>query len=163
MEINFEVNMKTNIMYDFMLYHAYRRSNGYLGPIFGTITLVFGIRAAAQGNSQFLIWLLFSVLFLFMTPVSLYTKAKTQCLSERFQKPIKYQINDEGITIFQDDQSAEAKWEDMKRAVCTRKSIFVYSGKSTAFIFPREDLGMELENVMRIIAEKMDPKKVNIR
>ena len=48
-----------------------------------------------------------------MTPLTLKSKAKAQVkTTPMFQKPITYELTEEGITISQEDQQTEVKWEE---------------------------------------------------
>ena len=54
-------------------------------------------------------------------------------------------------------------WENCIKASGTRSSYFVFTGKNTAFIFPKECMKEKTEDVLRIISANMDPAKVKIR
>ena len=58
-----------------------------------------------------------------------------------FQKPISYELNEEGIRISQDEQSVLNEWGDFRKAVSTGQSVIIYVTKVRALIFPRESLG----------------------
>ena len=80
-----------------------------------------------------------------------------------FQKPISYELNEEGIRISQDEQSVLNEWGDFRKAVSTGQSVIIYVTKVRALIFPRESLGEQYAAAVQMISTHMPTKKVNIR
>ena len=80
-----------------------------------------------------------------------------------FKKPITYDISADGISVFQDGESGQVSWDQCTKAVATKQSIIVYTGKLNASIFPRKELGDDLPALMALIGKYMEPKKVKIR
>ena len=57
-----------------------------------------------------------AALFLVVTPVSLKGKAKTQVQrTKMFQKPLEYELSEEGVTVRQGEREVTNKWEDFSR------------------------------------------------
>ena len=53
--------------------------------------------------------------------------------------------------------------EDFTKAVSTGKSVLLYIGRIRAIIFPKECMGEQYEEVLKMIHTHMPPKKVKIR
>lgn len=140
MNIKFEVKMTKKAMFDFMLYTSYTSLSGIIGVIFGGVTLVLGIRQCMFGSySTAATFFLFAAIFLIGNPLHLKARAAEQVMrSPMFQKPISYELNEEGIRISQDEQSVLNEWGDFRKAVSTGQSVIIYVTKVRALIFPRE-------------------------
>ena len=158
MNIKFEVKMTKKAMFDFMLYTSYTSLSGIIGVIFGGVTLVFGSYSTAAT------FFLFAAIFLIGNPLHLKARAAEQVMrSPMFQKPISYELNEEGIRISQDEQSVLNEWGDFRKAVSTGQSVIIYVTKVRALIFPRESLGEQYAAAVQMISTHMPAKKVNIR
>lgn len=158
--VSFDVHMNRAVLYDYMVHHAYSGAGGILGTCFGFL----GIIMFFQGQEKNWLFLIIGLLLLFYLPVNLKYKSFMQMkLTEEFKKPIHYDVTSEGITISQDDKEQSVPWAQCYKAVSTRLSIVVYTGKRNASVFPRADLGDRLPALIAVIAENMEPKKVRIR
>lgn len=158
--ISFDVHMNQDVLYDYMVHHAYTGAGGILGTCFGFM----GIMAFFQADERNWLFLIIGLILIFYLPINLKYKAFMQMkLTEEFKKPLHYEIGAEGIQISQDDTVQAVEWSQCYKAVSTRLSIVVYTGKRNASVFPRKDLGDNLPSLIAVIAENMDPKKVKIR
>ena len=165
MSVKFEVKMTDKNMYDFLLYHTYTHMSGLLGAMIGVLALGMGINYLIAGNSMAAMpAFIFAVLFLVVTPVSLKGRAKTQVQrTKMFQKPLQYELTEEGITVRQDDLEVTNKWEDFSKAVSTNRAVILYVTRMRALIFPRESMGEQYEPAVKMISTHMPPKNVRIR
>lgn len=158
MEIEFDVKINTNILYDYMLQHTYSRLPGLMGTLVGVLMLFL-----FAANRQPLILLIALVILLYL-PWTLFLKAASQAkATPAFQKPLHYRLSDEGIEVSQDGTAEQMAWEGMVKAISTPKSIVVYTTAVNACIFPKSDLGDRKYKVIEIISTHMPPKKVKIR
>lgn len=165
MNVKFDVKMTPNAMFDFMLYTSYTSFSGIAGVIFGGIVLILGIRQIMFGAyNMAATFFLFAAIFLIGNPINMWTRSKEQVKrSPMFQKPITYELTEEGVKISQDDQSTLNEWKDFYKAVSTNRSVILYVTKIRALIFPKESLGEEYAAVVQMISTHMPPKKVKIR
>lgn len=165
MSVKFEVKMTDKIMYDFMLYHTYTHMSGLLGAIIGVISFGMGIKFIAAGDSgSAMPAFIFAVLFLVVTPVSLKGRAKTQVQrAKMFQKPLQYEMSEEGVTVRQDDLEVTNKWEEFSKAVSTNHAVILYVTRMRALIFPKQSMGEQYEAAVKMISTHMPPAKVKIR
>ena len=160
-EISLSVSMNANLLYDYLIYHAYSNAAGILGTCVGALgVLVF----LAQPGVNRVMYLILGVILIFYAPVSLKIRSmQLMQLSETYKKPLDYVLNAEGITVSQGEVSQTMSWDKCVKAVSTRQSIVLYTGKNNASIFPRKQLGDKLPALVAVFAENMDPKKVRIR
>lgn len=158
MEVEFDIQITSADLYDYMLYHTYRSASGLIGSAAGALMVVAG---AAGGGILCLIAGLIVLLYL---PVTLFLKSKQQFLSNpSFKKPLHFRMTEEGIEVSQGESTESRKWEDMRKAVSTMRSIVVYTTAVNASIFPRRELGEKSSAVIEMIVTHMPPKKVKIR
>lgn len=159
-EALFEVDIHVNasVLYDYFLRHVYTTFSGMLGTIIGVlmITVYF-----VKGIS--ILYLICGIIIILYLPWSLFLTAKKQSLQESFKNPLHYAFYENGVEVSQGETRQMQKWEDMIKAVSTSKSIILYTGKNSASIFPRKDLGENAEGLIRIIFTHMDPQKVKIK
>jgi len=158
MEIEFDVKITPNILYDYMLQHTYSHLPGLMGTIVGVLLLTL-----FAANRQPLILIIALVILLYL-PWTLFLRAVSQAkTTPAFQKPLHYKLTEEGIAVSQDDTTEQMAWENMVKAVSTPKSIVVYTTAVNACIFPKKDLGDRKYKVIEIISTHMPPRKVKIR
>lgn len=158
MELEFDVNMNSKVLYDYMLHHTYGGFQGVLGTTAGALMLV---GFAATG---YVIWLIAGIVLLAYLPWSLFLKSKRQMLgTPAFKKPLHYRMTEEGVEISQGEVKEFQAWKDMVKATSTGKSIILYTSPVNACIFPRKDLGEKEIMVIEIISKHMTPKKIKIK
>ena len=158
MEIEFDVKITSNVLYDYMLRHTYSSLSGIMGSVVGVLMLILFV-----SNRQ-PICLIIGVVILLYLPWTLFIKSRQQALSTpAFKKPLHYRLTDEGIEVSQDDTTEQMGWDGMVKAVSTINSIIVYTTKTNACIFPKKDLGDKKYKVIEIISTHMPPGKVKIR
>lgn len=165
MSVKFDVKMTKKAMFDFMLYTSYTSLSGIIGVVFGGVTLFLGVRQTMMGYySAAATFFLFAGIFLIGNPLTLKMRSAEQVTkSPMFQKPITYELTEEGVKISQEDQSAVNEWKEFQKAVSTNQSIILYISKMRALIFPRESLGENYGAAVKMISTHMPPKKVKIR
>ena len=157
-ELEFDVNMSSGILYDYLLRHSYSSAVGLLGSCFGA----FGIIMFAMSMSW--LYLIMGLIVLLYLPVTLFKRSKIVMLTNpSFKKPLHYRFYEKGFTVSQDDAKSVMEWGGCTKAVSTKKSIIIYTGKNNASIFPREQIPGGAADLISLIAKHMEPKKVKIR
>ncbi len=92
------------------------------------------------------ILLLFFGLFLFVVymPLQLFMRAKRQVLyNEGFETTIHYTVDEEGIKVKQKDNGLSLEWAHIYTYKTTPLTIYVYTSRISAFIFPKKSFGKE--------------------
>lgn len=160
-ELDISVTMSSKILYDYLIYHAYSSAAGLIGTCFGAAGVLVFLN---QPSVDRVLYLILGIVLIFYTPVSLKLRsAQLMQLTDTYKKPLDYHLGEEGITVSQGDLSQTMEWDKCVKAVSTRQSILLYTGKNNASIFPRRQLGDKLPALVAVFAENMDPKKVKIR
>lgn len=156
--INLSVKIEAGDLYDYMLMHSYNSPAGLIGSAFGALLIVF-----AFATRQWIFIVLGLVMLLYL-PWTLFIKSRSQILSNpSFQEPLKYILDEEGLTVSQGEAWEKMAWEDMHKAVSTGRSIILYTSRVNATLFPKRLLGDKKAAVIEIISTHMPPAKVKIR
>lgn len=158
MEVSFDVKMTPQILYDYLLYHTYTSLSGAIGTIVGALFVVWYFMGGK------ILYLIAGLVILLYLPWTLFLRSKKQFLANpAFKEPIHYVLNDEGMTISQNEQCETVPWEQMYKAVSTQRSIILYTSPVNASIFPKKDLGEHIPALIEVLSTHMPPKKVKIR
>lgn len=165
MSVKFQVQMTDKYMYDFMLYHNYTHASGLMSAIAGVLCFAVFLTKVTNGDVQAsVLWLMCAILMLIINPHNMKSRAKMQVKNTpMFQKPLEYELSDEGITVRQEEAESVILWEEVTKAVSTGKSVILYLGRVRALIFPKECMGGQYEEVLKMIHTHMPPRKVRIR
>ena len=141
MEIEFDVKITSNILYDYMLRHTYSSLSGLTGSLVGVLMLML-----FASNRQPICLIIGAVILLYL-PWTLFIKSKQQALNTpAFKKPLHYRLSDEGIEVSQDGTTEKMGWENMYRAVSTTHSIVVYTARTSACIFRKRIWGEPVQS-----------------
>lgn len=165
MVVKFDVKMTEQSMYDFMMYHSRTHVSGIAGAAVGVVSLGLGIFSVVRGDYMFsCLFFVFAAIFLVFPPFSMRTKAREQIrASRRFDKPVSYELTNEGVSAKQDGKTEQHSWDSFIQVVVTKKLVLLYKNKRSALIFPVEDLGKKYKNAVKMITDHMPPEKQKIR
>ena len=164
-EIRFTVLMKFSNMYDFLLHYNYKGFAGMVGPVFSLVAL--GALCASYSvltRGQIILLILASLLFTVINPLLLLLKAAKQIkLNPTFRDPITYILDDEKITVHQNEEQLPISWKDVREAEETRCNIIIYLSKVRAFVLPKESMGDQLPKVRELIRYSVKNGKVRLK
>ena len=151
-------HMSTPVLYDYMVHHSYTSAEGILGTCFGMLGVIIFLK------TSYPLYLVIGLLLIFYLPVNLrYKAALAMNTNPAFKKPLEYEFTENGFTVRQGEESGEISWDKCTKAVSTRLSIVIYTGKKNASILPRKDIGDDLGELISLISAHMDHKKIKIR
>lgn len=156
MEVKFDTDITVKDMYKFLLNNTYRRFTGIVWVIF-TFAVVF-ITIYTWGTMEIMYSVILIVLALLYAanPLILYFKAKSQVRNTpSFQKPLSYVLDEEGISISQDDDNAEVKWDEIWKIVRYGSEVIVYVSSVRAFIWPVRCIEDKYDDIVKITSEHM--------
>ena len=164
MSVKFQVQMNEKYMYDFMKYHNYTSTSGIMNVIAGLLCLATFVVKISEGDVQASIWLICAMVFLIVDPYSIKTRAKKQVKNtEMFQKPLEYEISESGVTVRQGEEEILNSWDTFTKAVSTGKCVLLYMGRVRAIILPKECIGEQYEEMVKILHQYMPTKKVRVK
>lgn len=161
MNIEFSTKLTRSALYDYNIYHTYNSFTGLFGTGVGAIFLIL------FASSFRISYLIAGVVIIAYLPVTIWLNVCQQVpKNEDKIKPFKYLLNDEGVTVSvgnDDENTLTVPWDGFKKAVSTKKSIFLYTNKKSAFVFVRKDMGIDASDIIKIICANIEPKKNKIR
>lgn len=165
MKIRFSVKMKVKYMYNFLVNHIYRSFTGIFSILIGLAAIGMAVYSQKNGTSAYILcYVVVAGLALIYPPVMLRLRAKQQVLmSPVFKKPSEYEIDLEGIRVTQEEETAFAAWEELYRIRSTKMSVIVYMDKKKAMIWPKECIGDQYADLVKLIRDNMPSSKVKIR
>lgn len=156
--VEVDVKIEAKDLFDYMMAHAYNSPAGILGSCFGALMVVIGVL------TQMWIYLVCGVVLLLYLPWTLNIRSRQQVLNNpAFQKPLRYVLDEQGLSVSQGEETQSQTWDNMYKAVSTARSIIIYTSRQSATILPRRELGERLPQVIEIISTHMAPEKVKIR
>lgn len=158
MNHEFDVNMTVSALYDYNMYHTYTSASGIIGSAAGALLLIL---FAAYMQPYYLAG---GIIIILYSPVTLYLNSRRQVkLNPTFKTPLHYVMNDEGVTVSQGEDELMVPWDNMLKAISTNQSIILYTSKTSAWVFPKKDLGQRRYELIEVISTHMSPDKVRIK
>lgn len=164
MRSEFDIQITTGSMYDFLMYHSYRQMSGLFSILAGIGMIVYYLCARDQGGQNTWLFLFFGVLFLIYQPWTLYSKAVKQAkLNPVFKHPLTYILTEEGIEVCQNETSNQISWEQVYKVCENRKSILVYTSNKNAFIWEKNQLNGQEKQIREMLAQNVESRKLKIK
>mgnify|MGYP002511428393 CR=1 FL=1 len=163
-EIRFSVTMKVKTMYRFLMHHGYAGMAGIINLMISggaLVLLIAGFGSTAGSKAALAV---VAALFTVINPLYLYYKAAKQVkLTPMFAKPLDYAVNDGGITVSQGEENLTVSWDELRRVVETGKDFYIYLSLTRAYIFPKEELGIQTDTFRTAVKEHVNPKLCKCR
>lgn len=157
-KISIQVQMKTEYLFDFLYWHSYSGLQGMINYGFTVFAIVLlatgaGRRSTVATAALILLALLFSVI----NPLLLYRKAAIQRKrTPMFQKPLVYELTEEGLSVTQDGETASTGWEQVLLIRETKKNIILYLGAANAIVLPKAEYAGQAAEVKAML-RRMTP------
>lgn len=152
-EVAFSVKMTPIEIYKFTIYHSYHKVSGLIGvclSIGALIMLIVSFNELTDRDKTVLTFV--AAWFLILEPITMFFRARSQVKRNKsYQKPLDYQMNQEGITVSQGEEQQTIAWENLMKIVATKSQYLVYSSKIHAFVFPKKALGQDCEKAEAVM------------
>ncbi|MDF2820944.1 MAG: hypothetical protein K0R15_1385 [Clostridiales bacterium] len=160
------VKMRTQFIYDLLLFHTYSKFSGFMINVSGLGIIITGGLMLGMDKIQLiqaLLYVAIGILFLSYTPFTLKRKAMKMIKAPQYQSEIAYGFNEEGIEEEMLGQVNHYSWSQVEKAISTPKDIAFYVGKEEALILPKESFGENFLPTMKLIAENVTRDRIYIR
>ena len=153
MEISFDTNVREKELYKFSLNNMYRRITGLIWILFSIVVIFVTVYTWGRVDiMKSILMIVIAALYTIVNPIMLWFKSKSQIKrNPSFQKPLHNVINENGITISQDDKSETTNWEQMWKAVKYGNLVVVYVSTIRAFIIPIDDVGDKFDSLVELL------------
>lgn len=165
MTAEFDVAITSKDMYRFNMYHAYHGFQGIFATIIGIFVLIVAIITYGKIDIMYtILYVVFGVVFLVYVPVSLYMHSKQQILSsEVLRHALHYKVDEEGVHVSQNDQTADLPWNQIYKVVSTKSNLLIYSSRVNAYVIPRETIGADYETVAKLAEKHLEKYRFKLR
>ena len=165
MTAEFDVAITSKDMYRFNMYHAYHGFQGIFATIIGIFVLIVAIITYGKIDIMYtILYVVFGVVFLVYVPVSLYKHSKQQILSsEVLRHALHYKVDEEGVHLSQNDQTADLPWNQSYKVVSTKSNLLIYSSRVNAYVNPRETIGTDYETVAKLAEKHLEKYRFKLR
>ena len=158
MKIEFDVNMTTPVMYDYMMYHTLTGIQFWMAEAIGIMLLIMFF---VNHNP---LYILAGLIVLVYLPVERYIQAKKQVtLNPVFKETLHYTLDDDKMAVDVLDEHMEAPWDQVVKVRSTGKNLILYTNRVTATIFPKEMLGENYDKAVELIRKGVPSERVKIR
>ena len=164
-KISVSIQMTTKDMFDFLYQHSYHGVMGFVNYGFSLVALMALLCGFGKGNSIATVALvILALLFTVINPFLLLQKADKQVKgTPMFQKPLQYTFDENGFTVTQDGESAQAEWSNVLLIRETKKTIALYLGAANATVLPKREIGKELNAIKEYIRTAVPEVAKNLR
>ena len=165
MTAEFDVTITSRDMYRFNMYHAYHGFQGIFATIIGIIVLIVSIATAGKVETMYtVLYAVFGIIFLIYVPVSLYMRSKQQILSsEVLKQSLHYRLDEEGVHVSQNGQTADLLWEQIYKMVATKSNLLIYSSRVNAYVIPMNVMGAEYETVAQLAQNHLEKYRLKLK
>lgn len=165
MTTEFDVTITSKDMYRFNMYHAYHGFQGIFATVIGILVLI--VAGATFGKIETMytvLYFVFGLIFLIYVPVSLYMRSKQQILSsEVLRQSLHYKVDEEGVHVSQNDQTADLLWNQIYKVVSTKSNLMIYSSRVNAYVIPRNAISKEYETVAQLAAKHLEKYRLKLK
>lgn len=163
--VDFTAEVTKQDLMNFKLYHNYHSVGGVAGFLFGIIALIIcGFSIANKLNISYILMMgFFGLFFTVYTPIGMKLKVNSQIKQNpAFNKPIRYVVTEDKITLTMGDVTEELMWDDIFRIKCTGRSLVLYITSVRANIIPLKCIGNQMEAFFNIANKKLKPFQLKL-
>lgn len=165
MKIVFDVNLTERDMYRFSLYHNYTGFQGIFSILIAILSFAAAVVTRGEVDMVYtILYVLFGILLLVYVPLSLRLAVKRRFrMSQQYQNTLSYTIDETGITVTQNDESAALLWEQVYKITATKHNVLIYSSRINAYVIPREALGGKYADLKELAKRHLEKYRYCIR
>lgn len=155
-KVSFDVQMKTGYLFDFLFQHSYHGLYGVFNFGLSLLAVVLLVRGSGKGNIAATVALVvLALLFTVINPLLLYQKAARQMKRTlAFQKPLTYELDEEGLACTQEGERAVSEWGSIVLIRETRTNLILYFGAANAVVLPKAEFLPQVPEVKKMLHEK---------
>lgn len=165
-QVNLDVTITDKDMFDFNLYHTYHSKNGWLAIIFGVAAVVAAVATYGTVKQAYTtIYVVIGIVMLIYEPYAVWSNSKRQMrVNEVLRNPLHYAIDASGVRVTTDvevegDRTATLQWKQVYKVVHTRKALYIFSGKTNAYIIPNHYTEDNWNALSKIIVRNVEDYK----
>ena len=134
-------------MFKFQLRHCYLCVSGFVAILISLacFVILFFTHDDNLYTSNTLIFLggmLFTVIQPFML---LWKSYKIIALTPTFREPLNYEVDEDGVHVSQNDETADLPWENVIKVIETKTQLVIYNSPKNGFILPKKQINKDVD------------------
>ncbi|RRD94088.1 hypothetical protein EII17_09845 [Clostridiales bacterium COT073_COT-073] len=153
-----DVRLTANDIFWFLINHGFSTWQGKVTWGLGILALIGApvMLLVVKDNFTAIIFLLVAIMYLLVTPLSLYSNAKRQMISNSvFKNKIVFTLYEEMLQIKQYTGEVKLFWTQMEKIEITRHFYFLYVNGRQAFIIPKRSIEeIDAKDVATLLLDK---------
>lgn len=153
-----EVKLTVKDIFIFLLRHSFSTWQGKVTWLLGVLALIGAPVIMLYGKDNFsaFVFLVVAFIYLVISPLSLYSNAKRQMISNSvFKNRIVFRFRDDLIHVTQYTGEVELFWHQIEKIDITAKYFYLYVNDKQAFIVPKDSFASgSLEGVATLMEKK---------
>lgn len=163
--ITFSVQMTEKEVYRYTLYHVYHGFSGLLGLCLSLIAIVnLVLNFNDMSNQAKTVMIIIALWSTVIDPIMMKSRCKSQFnRTKAYKNPLQYRIDEQGVTVSQNEESQTIAWEHLMKIVETKSQFLVYSSRIHAFIFPKNMLDGQIEDMEQLVLEYTKNTRVQLK
>ena len=163
--ITFSVQMTEKEVYRYTLYHVYHSFSGLFGIFLSLIALVnLILNFHDMSNQAKTIMIIIALWSTVIDPIMMKSRCKAQFKrTKAYKNPLQYRIDEEGVTVSQNEESQTVAWNSLMKIVETKSQFLVYSSRIHAFIFPKDMLEGQVETMEQLVLDYTKDTHVQLK
>ena len=164
-EIKFKITLKVNDLYYFMMHHYYSKPAGIIGLVLSLGSLVLLItRWNVTDATAKMLYFIIAVLFTVINPLMLRTKAKAQIQRNKsLGGGLEYILSDEHLSVCLGEEKADIEWNQIIKVKDNGRELVVYMTAARAYIWPKDKLGVQYDDVTAFLKKHIDAGKIKVK
>ena len=165
MPVEFDIKITDKDMYRFNMHHAYTGFQGIFATVLGLAVLVVAFLTSGKVEAVYsFLYVLFGIIFLVYTPVSLKLRSKRQLLvSPVLKETLHYKVDEEGVHVSVGEQTADLAWNMIYKMVSTKSNLLIYSSRVNAYVIPLVQLGDRYPAVKALAEQKLENYRLRMK
>lgn len=163
--MEFDVTLTEQDMVRFNLYHTYSKFQSWFAMIVAVFAFFVAIWSYGRVSTTLtVIYFLVGGFVLVYIPGNTVLSAKHRIrLMPELLEPLHYRIDDTGVTVSKNEDSATLPWEQTYRVVAVKTAFYIYSNRIHAYVIPKTALTDEGEATFRsLVTQHMEPHRVKL-
>lgn len=160
--MEFDVTLTEQDMVRFNLYHTYSKFSSWFAMVVAVFAFVVAVWSYGRVSGTLtVIYVLVGALVLVYLPGNTVLSAKHRIrLMPEFLEPLHYRIDETGVTVSRNGESAELPWDKVFRVVGVKTAVYIYSSRIHAYVIPRAALGDEIGRLSELAGTHLEARRV---
>ena len=153
----FSTQLTVMDMFRFQMRHTYICVSGFIAVLVSLLCLV--ILWLNHDDYVFTtngLLVFGGALFTVIQPFMLLKRSfKIIALTPTFKEPLNYELDEEGVHVSQNGETADFNWDMVVKVIETKTTLCIYSSPKNAFILPVKQLGEEYGQIKEFVKENV--------